>query len=232
MTRSRRKGTRRRRGSKRIPRNPLVVPDLSRATFSITKTFTFSASTAVQFQDIDAVNFPSSSRLYELFQPWQYYRYTKLRISALPTVDTTTTNNYYAIGYSPYSEGTTYYTTFGQVVQLMASNIHSTSKTVPTSFNVQPTILTSSAQKMFPTSTSDTTADEIQGIIQVVPMFSATTTIVLKITGEVVFKVAQPVMSDDLSAKSSLLCHSNLQPDEESQFQILLKKRSRADKQT
>lgn len=225
MVRPRNKLRRRRRGRKNGNYSIGRAPDSSTASFSITKVFSFSASSAAQEQLIDAVSFPSSSRLYELFIPWQYYKYTRLRVTVLPTADTTTTANQYAIGYSPFSEGMEYYTTFAQVIQLMSSTVHSSMKTVNSSFNVNLQAINSSTQKMFPTNTASSTNDEYQGTLSVVPLSSATTSLTVRITGTVKFFVAQPAQSEDLVVRpDSRKC--KFSSSDEALFQRLLSRRS------
>lgn len=220
--RNRRRPRRRRRNGKS---SITKSPDNSTASFSITKVFSFSASSAIQEQLIDAVSFPASSRLYELFIPWQYYKYTRIKVSVLPTADTTTAANQYAIGYSPFSEGTSYYTTFAQVIQLMSSTIHSATKTVNSSFNVNLQAINSSTQKMFPTSTASTTNDEYQGVLMVCPLSSATTSITVRVEGTVKFFVAQPAMSEDLVVHPQS-GKSRFSSSDEALFQRLLARRS------
>jgi len=177
---------------KRYRRRTGVNQNMTKIPFKELLSLTFTASSTRQNSDISALNF--TTRLAAISSGYQYYKFTSLKFTLLPTADTTTASNVIAFAYIPNESGVT---SSNEITEAETVRYHACQATVPTTLFVPKRILNTGVTKMFPVSASATVGEPVQGKLSVSPQASCTATVRFAIQG-VCELFAPTVLSLDL----------------------------------
>lgn len=173
--------------------------------------YTFAYAAAATQNSIElnmgtATGFPTTSRIYSAAQQYAEYRVVKMKVTAYPFTDTTTSDNTFAIAYLPQADSTALAAfTFGTLQQLTCMSLVPALKSMPTTLSIGRRDLLTTPQNWFPTNAASPTINAAaQGTVIIKPRASATCTLVLELNVWLEFRIPTVNTMDGLKKLQDL----------------------------
>ncbi len=154
---------------------------VTRVSFSEIWSQTWTAQSDMRTFGLTSAN-SGITRLNDLGQYFQFYRFTKVRFTLYPSA-----NASLAMCYSGAIAGVSDITTFAEAAETQPSILVTGSITVPKVMKIGRRVLLETPSKWFPYNSGATAYQPTQGNLHLVPSSSITATILVKIDGELEF---------------------------------------------